>query len=79
MALYPKLYEQQIRRENIREKCIYDLVEEYNDIDVHIFFNYLYNIRLSCLEPEGKITDVCAKRVLADIGIDDRAIRVCMN
>ena len=43
--------------ENIREKCIYNLVSEYNEPDEVIFFNYLYNVRFSCLEVEGKITE----------------------
>ena len=73
------MHEAQIRRENIREKCIYDLVEEYNDLDVHIFFNYLYNVRVTCLEPEGQISDKCAKGVMEAIGINEKSIRVCMN
>ena len=65
--------------ENIREKCIYNLVDEYDDEDRHIFFNYLYNVRFSCLELEGKITSQCAHRVIQNLGIDADMVHKCKD
>ena len=61
---FPDVDEREMLSENIREKCIFSLVDEFNDDDRHIFFNYLYNVRFTCLEPEGRITALCATQVM---------------
>jgi len=61
--------------ENIREKCIYNLVKEYDETDDLIFFNYLYNVRFSCLEVEGKITDICANHQMEELGINVQTVK----
>ena len=66
-------------QENIREKCIFSLVDEYNDEDRHIFFNYLYNVRFSCLEPYGKISKNCARGVMKQLKINTTAIEACIG
>ena len=67
---FPNVDEKELLSENIREKCIYNLVDEFNDDDRHIFFNYLYNVRFTCLEPEGRITMKCANNVMARLKIN---------
>ena len=66
-------------KENIREKCIYNIVDEYNDNDRHIFFNYLHNLRFSCLETAGEITDSCANTVMNALKIDIQQVKNCME
>ena len=66
-------------KENIREKCIYNIVDEYNDNDRHIFFNYLHNLRFSCLEPAGEITNSCANTVMNALKIDIQQVKNCME
>lgn len=63
--------------ENIRTKCVYNMVEEYNTEDEHIWFNYVYNTRFSCLEVEGTVTTECSNSVLDLLGIDKKAIEDC--
>ena len=71
---FPQVDEQQMLAENVREKCIYNLVDAYDDEDRHIFFNYLYNIRFSCLELDGQITDTCSHKVMKNLGIDTEMV-----
>ena len=65
--------------ENIREKCIYNLVSEYNEIDDLIYLNYMYNVRFSCLEVYGKITETCANREMRSLGIITNIVKECMK
>jgi len=65
-------------RENVRAKCIFNEVDEYNENDRHLWFNYLYNIRFSCLEVEGTISDFCANRVIGSLKINSQEIKWCM-
>ena len=30
--------------ENLRQRCLYEMVDEYDDEDRHIFLNYLYDV-----------------------------------
>jgi len=47
---YPYITEEILLRENVREKCIYDIIsdeaDEWND---HKFFNYLYMLKNTCM------------------------------
>ena len=79
LAEFPELEDQQMLAENIREKCIYNLVDAYDDEDRHIFFNYLYNVRFTCLELDGQITDECSHRVMKNLGIDTEMVHKCKD
>lgn len=65
-------------RENVRAKCIYNEVDEYNENDRHLWFNYLYNLRFSCLEVDGTITNFCAGTVMNQLKINRIAVNDCM-
>ena len=63
--LFFDVTEAQLIRENLREKCIYAIVGDMkNEWDVHLFFNYLYNVYFQCLNREMQLTDRCANFVM---------------
>lgn len=38
-------------KQNLVDRCVYDLVEnDTNDDDLHLFFNFMYNVRFTCVE-----------------------------
>lgn len=76
---FPEVDEKQMLEENIRTKCVYNIVEEYNTDDEHIWFNYVYNTRFSCLEIEGTVTTECSNRVMDLLGINKEAIDDCTH
>lgn len=77
--LYPQMTDRQLIDENLRERCIYTAIGEWEDeFDDHIFFNYLHNIHLSCLKGELQITKECAEKQMADLGIPVDLINECM-
>ena len=48
--LFHNVTEAQLIRENLRERCLYEIVGDMkNEWDVHLFFNYLYNVYFQCL------------------------------
>ena len=50
LSEYPALREHSVLIENVRELCIYNQINDYrNDYDEHVFFNYIYNMRIECL------------------------------
>ena len=67
-------------RENIRERCIYDisgdLADEWDD---KFFWNYLYFIHRVCLVPNMTITDHCAEKMMKSIGIPVDKVNECME
>jgi len=65
--------------ENIRSKCIYNIVDEYNSDDEHIWFNYIYLARFECLEIEGNITYECSNKIMKRLGINQPTVNSCVN
>lgn len=67
-------------KENLRERCIYQTIGEMNDEqDDHLFFNYLYNVSFQCLQRHMKVTDMCAGRVMEELGIEHDVIEQCIE
>ena len=78
--MYPELSDYQLIKENLRELCIYDYIGDLTDEwDMHVFFNYLYNMQFVCLTSDRQLTDECAERVMYDLDIDAMAINSCMK
>ena len=69
-----------ILHENLRERCLYEMIDEYDDESRHIFLNYLYDIKHSCLEiGTGNIHHNCAKRVMEKLGISYESVYNCIE
>ena len=63
--MFADVTEAQLIRENLRERCLYEIVGDMkNEWDVHLFFNYLYNVYFQCLNKEMQLTDNCAEFVM---------------
>ena len=76
---YPQMTDRQLIDENLRERCIYKVIGEWEDeFDDHLFFNYLYNIHFTCLAGELKITNQCAEKQMANLGISVDVVNDCM-
>ena len=77
---YPKIKEYDILEENVRERCIYEVIgDKRNDDDEHVFFNYLYNMKKECLEKKGTIKESCSRNVMWELEIDWSKVEKCMN
>ena len=69
-----------ILHENLRERCLYEMIDEYDDESRHIFLNYLYDTKHSCLEiGTGNIHHNCAKRVMEKLGISYESVYNCIE
>ena len=60
----------------MREKCIYEGVGEKDNVR---FFNYLFNVRLACLQVQKQITKECAEEQITKLGIDLEYVNWCMD
>lgn len=78
LKYFPEVDEKGMLKENVRAKCIYNEVDAYNENDRHLWFNYLYNVRFTCLEVYGTITDGCAVRVMNRLKINRQEVAECM-
>ena len=65
--------------ENLRQRCLYEIAAEYDDEDRHIFLNYLYDVRVDCLEKEGKITHNCSQRIIKKLGVSWQSVLECIK
>lgn len=52
--------------ENIREKCIFKLVEEKHKENMHDFFKYLDSVHEDCLS-QGKFSHTCTNKHLKHV------------
>ena len=55
------------------------MVDEYDDDDRHVFLNYLYDIKHSCLESDGNIYHGCSRKVMEALGINWDSIMNCIK
>ena len=55
------------------------MVDEYDDYDRHVFLNYLYDIKHSCLESDGNIYHGCSRKVMEALGINWDSIMNCIK
>ena len=53
--------------------------EKKDEYDSHLFFNYMFNLHLTCLQLEKEISDKCANRVLRDLEISVDKVDHCMK
>ena len=63
--------------ENLRQRCLYEIANEYHDEDEHVFLNYLYNARARCLE--HAVTTKCSRKTMEGLGVKWDAIQKCMS
>jgi len=66
-----------ILEENVREKCVYQVINDNNGAeDLHLFFNYLYNVRNECINGDNKIEWLsnCASKVLREVGVNHQVV-----
>ena len=75
---YPHIEPYRMLHENLRQRCLYEIAEEYDDQDRHIFLNYLYDVRVYCLEAEGQITHSCSKSVMNQLDINRQSVFECI-
>ena len=77
---YPNITDKQMLEENLRERCIYEiLAEEKDESDDHLFFNYLFNVHLGCLQMDRAITKKCAERRMENLKIDVERVNYCID
>ena len=78
--MYPELTDESLIRENLRERCIYEIIGEMEDEwDDHMFWNYLYSVRMVCLKPDHDLGDDCADYVMDEIKIPKDKVYKCMD
>ena len=63
-----------ILHENLRQRCLYEMVDEYDDSDRHLFLNYLFDVKRSCLDRHGNVHHRCSKQVMEALGINWQSI-----
>lgn len=69
---YPLITTQQLIRENIRQRCVYDvMVERPEEDDDHHVFNYLFWTHMVCLEYNKELTDECAQEIFEQLFTPD--------
>lgn len=65
-----QINESSLLEEGIRERCIYYVLEEQRakanqtSDDLHLLFNYMYDIRLSCIEKDFRVGLNCSNRIM---------------
>jgi len=80
VANFPNITDQQLIEENLRERCIFELLaEQPGESDDHLFFNYLFNVHLGCLQVERELTKECAEKRMTHLGIDTERVNFCIN
>ena len=80
LALYPDIKEVDVLEENVRERCIYEVVRDRrNDNDEHMFFNYLYNFKVECVETRGRFGIHCSHRIMKEVGIKPEEVEICLQ
>jgi len=69
---------QAIIMEDLRQKCLYDITKESNNINN--YFNYIKNFHSECLikDKNPKFNDNCSKSVLQSLGYSIRNIESCI-
>ena len=71
--------------EGLRERCIFEVLEEkrvkagQTRDDLHLLFNYMYNVRSSCIDDQGVIRRNCAERTMRQLGIDFDSVHSCIT
>ena len=66
--------------ENLRQRCVYDVVgDSYTDEDEHIFFNYLYNMSVECLQKRFTLSGHCSHTVMKELGIEIHKVDQCIK
>ena len=76
---FPKVKASHMLMENLRERCLYEMADEYDDEDSHVFLNYLYNMRVSCLEKSKRVYGSCSEKVMHRLSINVESVRNCMG
>ena len=78
---YNRLHAQSVLQENLRQRCLYEMTNEYTDLDDHVYLNYMYDVRADCLEGQGygRISANCSRSVMQRLGIDWKLISSCVS
>ena len=72
--------EKHLLYENLREKCIYEIVGDKPDQnDGHTFFNYIYWMHVQCLSGSGTLSEACANKVMDKLDIPVEEVNACIN
>ena len=78
--LYPELTDRGLIRENIRQRCIYEIIGDLDDEwDDHMWWNYVYYMSLSCVNPRSDVEDECADKIMDVIGIKKEKVNKCID
>ena len=66
--------------ENLREKCIYEVVGDKKDEqDGHTFLNYMNHIHKDCLLAQDTLDEVCAEEVMRQQNISVQSVNACIS
>ena len=80
LDLFPKLSVEQLVSENLRQRCVYEvLAEKPDELDSHEIFNYLYNMQTFCLEVERELTKTCSELMMRNLQIPVNEVVECVK
>ena len=77
---YPELTDGALIKENLRQRCIYEIIGDMEDEwDDHMFWNYQYVTHLTCVRPDTDLTDSCAETIMGAVGIPVDKVNKCID
>ena len=50
-----------------------------DESDLHLVFNYLYDVHMACLEGEKQLKDECSERVMSMLDLDKHMVNECID